>query len=54
VCNTAPSPFSLSFSPLLSNLRGLRLEVGSELKDVGTEGGGNSYKSIECLSVMSY
>ena len=50
--NTAPSPFSLS--PLLSNLRGLRLEVGSKLKDVGMDGGGKSDKSIECPSVMSY
>ena len=51
MCNTAPLPFSLS---LLSNLRGLRLEVGSELNDVGIDGGGKSEKSIECLSVMSY
>ena len=51
MCDTAPSPFSLCFSPLLSNLRGLRLEVGSKLKDIGIDGGGTSDKSIECLSV---
>ena len=58
VCNTAPSPFSLcSFeiaSLLLSNLRGLPLEVGSMLKDDGIDGGGRSEKSIEWLSVISY
>lgn len=53
-CNTASSPFSLCFSPLLSNLRGLRLEVGSKLKDGGMDGGGKSDKSVECLSVTSY
>ena len=52
MCNTAPSPFSLCFfeiiPPLLGNLRGLRLGVGWELKDVGgIDGVGKSNKSID-------
>ena len=52
MCKTELSPFSLS--PLLRNLGGLRLVVGSELKNVGIADGGKSDKSIECLSTMSY
>ena len=53
MCNTMPSPFSRSFSPLLSNLRGLHLEVGSEPKYVGVDSD-KSDKSIKCLSVIPY
>jgi hypothetical protein len=58
VCNTAPSQSSLCFSGIislsLSNLRGLLLEVGLKLKDVGVDDSdGESDKSIECLSLYA-
>ena len=52
MCNTAPSPFSLCFSeiipPSLGNLRGFRLGVGWELKNVGV---GKSDKSIDRMPI---
>ena len=56
MCNTAPSPFSFCFSEIISsllssNLRGLRLEVGLKLKDVGIDGDGKS-DTIEYPSVL--